>query len=134
MTTHYIKRDLIDHADVDVPLGRYPDREAVLDAMLPEDAAAHTAKAGTWQGELVIVVEYDDHLWMAHDYYGSCAGCDYCIDAPREWGKDMLRTLYCFETVGDARAYLRETMEFGWEEMELREEATALLDEIEAGE
>lgn len=129
----YLKKDLIDYKvdelDMDYEYQTYS-RTTALDIVLPDEAEIYSVRDGRYQGELVLVVELDGYIWMAHDYYGSCSGCDYCMSNPVGWTDDMLRGMYCFPDVYSARQYLDNTIDFGYGIDDLQEQAEELLDKL----
>lgn len=131
----YIPKDLIDYAslrEID-SLGDESyllSRSSALEQVLPNSATVRCERSGSYQGEMVFVIELNGYLWLAHDWYGSCSGCDYFLSDPSGWAEDVLNRFYCFESVVDARTYLNQTMEYGFEEVELKGQANELLDDV----
>lgn len=125
----YIKKDLIDWADSG-KLAREHNRASALEAVLPEDARVHYEKSGGYQGDLVLIIECADYIWVHLDSYGSCSHCDAFLSDRENWTEKMLREAYCFETVSDAREYLDNTDDWGWSADGLKEAAHEILDEI----
>lgn len=117
----HIQNDLIDYADVDravsenasdgILLGR---RKDWVDAALPDADVLETATSGGYQGKWAFVAKVDGYWWLHSDYYGSCGHCDSFIDRKKAWLEDALRDAYCFESVGDALAYLATTDAVEW--------------------
>lgn len=48
-------------------------------------------------------------MWLTHDHFGSCTGCDYCKGDPSGWRDDVLGSAYCFENLEDLETYVRNT-------------------------
>lgn len=109
----YLKKDLIDHADVDNITSTYQ-REDALGMALPPEADIHVSKTGGYQGELAIVIDYDGYIWMSCDHYGSCSHCDPFIDNERDYIEKVLREIHCFPNVESAYQYLQETDSWEW--------------------
>jgi hypothetical protein len=139
----YIKRDLIDYVDGDIgtvledpdaewEFDRYPrNRVDAVKNVLPEEATVHSTWSGSYSGEYVLCIELDGYIWIRHGYYGSCSVCDAYENDPVAETERICRGAYCFESVDDARTYLDTSVDYGWEENQMREQARGLLDDLE---
>jgi len=130
MNNYYIKNDLIDYADMN-GFHNYTGhkRDDAIRHVLPDSATLFSEYRGSYQGELVLLIECDGYVWLHFDYFGSCSHCDPFLDNEKSWTEKMLREAYCFENSDDLRTYLDESDDIRWSFEALKDDIREMLDE-----
>jgi len=93
-----------------------PGRVDILKNILPS-YEIETACTGGYQGTYVFRLDGPEYIWLIRDSYGSCSYCDGLIDNPDpyNYGIQMLRNGYAFESEDDAVQFLKLVGNFRWE-------------------
>jgi len=93
-----------------------PSRLAILKGMLP-DFEIESECTGGYQGTYVFRLDGSEYVWLIRDSYGSCSHCDGLIDHPEpyNYGVQMVRNAYAFESEEVAVEYLNLVDNWRWD-------------------
>lgn len=100
-----LEADLIDYAE---GLDSFKEEGSRVDALMQvlPDAKIDVERTGGWQGDIYIVIELDNKVWLLNDSYGSCSGCDAFLSNQTDWTKRALRSAIGFNSKISAIKYL----------------------------
>jgi hypothetical protein len=138
----YVRADLEDYADLDrihddPDSWGNPSRLELLEQSLGLDEFdIKSARAGSYQGQMLFIFRTAGYIWLLKDSYGSCSHCDGLLaaDHASEYAETMMRDAYAFTSIEDVREFIEAKIdgdEYGiykWEE--LADEVLDVLDVV----